>query len=77
MACLLAVYILWGTTYYAIKVAISGFATFFFVGTRFLAAGGLILLWQLLRGAPMPTWPQWLMSKNSAICPYLFLFATR
>ena len=43
MACLLAVYILWGTTYYAIKVAITGFATFFLVGTRFTAAGVLIL----------------------------------
>lgn len=58
-ACLLAVYILWGTTYYAIKVAITGFATFFLVGTRFTAAGVLILLWQLLRGARMPTLSQW------------------
>ena len=59
LACLFALYILWGTTYFAIKVAITGFATFFFVGTRFVVAGGLILLWQRLRGAPMPTWPQW------------------
>jgi drug/metabolite transporter (DMT)-like permease len=59
VACLLAVYILWGTTYFAIKVAITGFATFFFIGTRFVVAGSLILLWQVLRGAPMPTLPQW------------------
>ena len=59
LGCLLAVYILWGTTYFAIKEAITGFATFFFVGTRFAVAGALLLLWQLLRGAPMPTAAQW------------------
>jgi drug/metabolite transporter (DMT)-like permease len=72
VACLLAVYILWGTTYYAIKVAITGFATFFFVGTRFIVAGGLILLWQMLRGAPMPTWRQW---RGAALIGCLLLLA--
>jgi drug/metabolite transporter (DMT)-like permease len=56
---LVTVYILWGTTYYAIKVAITGFPTFFLVGTRFLVAGILILTWQMLRGAPLPTIVQW------------------
>ena len=72
IACLLAVYILWGTTYYAIKVAITGFATFFFVGTRFVVAGGLLLLWQMLRGAPMPTLAQW---RGAALIGCLLLLA--
>ena len=54
-ACLLAVYIVWGTTYFAIKVAIEGIAPFFLVGTRFVVAGVLLLGWQALRGAPLPT----------------------
>jgi drug/metabolite transporter (DMT)-like permease len=58
-ACLLAVYIVWGTTYFAIKVAIEGIAPFFLVGTRFIAAGVLLLGWQVLRGAPLPTARQW------------------
>jgi drug/metabolite transporter (DMT)-like permease len=58
-ACLLAVYIVWGTTYFAIKVAIEGIAPFFLVGTRFIAAGVLLLGWQALRGAPLPTARQW------------------
>ena len=37
--CLLIVYIVWGTTYFAIKVAIQGIAPFFLVGTRFVVAG--------------------------------------
>ena len=58
-ACLLAVYIVWGTTYFAIKVAIEGIAPFFLVGTRFAVAGVLLLGWQALRGAPAPTAKQW------------------
>jgi drug/metabolite transporter (DMT)-like permease len=58
-ACLLVVYIVWGTTYFAIKVAIEGIAPFFLVGTRFVVAGVLLLGWQALRGAPMPTSKQW------------------
>jgi len=72
IGCLLAVYILWGTTYFAIKVAITGFATFFFVGTRFVVAGGLLLLWQMLRGAPMPTLAQW---RGAALVGCLLLLA--
>jgi drug/metabolite transporter (DMT)-like permease len=58
-ACLLTVYIVWGTTYFAIKVAIEGFAPFFLVGTRFVVAGVLLLGWQALRGASLPTARQW------------------
>src|SRR5258708_30979012 len=54
-ACLLTVYIVWGTTYFALKEAIEGIAPFFLVGTRFPAAGVLLLGWQVLRGQPMPT----------------------
>jgi drug/metabolite transporter (DMT)-like permease len=72
IGCLLTVYILWGTTYYAIKIAITGFATFFFVGTRFVVAGSLILLWQMLRGAPMPTLAQW---RGAALIGCLLLLA--
>lgn len=58
-ACLLAVYVVWGTTYFAIKVGIEEIAPFFMVGTRFVVAGGLLLGWQLLRRRPMPTAKQW------------------
>ena len=58
-ACLLVVYIVWGTTYFAIKVAIQGIAPFFLVGSRFMIAGVVLLGWQALQGAPMPTARQW------------------
>jgi drug/metabolite transporter (DMT)-like permease len=69
-ACLLAVYIVWGTTYFAIKVAIEDIAPFFLVGTRFIAAGVLLLGWQALRGAPLPTAKQW---GGAAVVGFLLL----
>ncbi|HEY2675738.1 MAG TPA: drug/metabolite exporter YedA [Steroidobacteraceae bacterium] len=58
-ACLLAVYVVWGTTYFGIKVGIEGLPPFFMVGTRFVVAGGLLMGWQALRGRPWPTAKQW------------------
>jgi drug/metabolite transporter (DMT)-like permease len=69
-ACLLAVYIIWGTTYFAIKVGIEGAAPFFLVGTRFVVAGGLLLAWQGIRGQPMPTARQW---RGAALVGFLLL----
>ncbi len=68
--CLLAVYIIWGTTYFAIKVGIEGSPPFFLVGTRFLTAGGLLVAWQALRGRPMPTARQW---RGAALLGFLLL----
>lgn len=58
-ACLGAVYIIWGTTYFAIKVGIQGVPPFFLVGTRLATAGGLLLLWQGARGRRLPTAREW------------------
>jgi drug/metabolite transporter (DMT)-like permease len=68
--CLLSVYVIWGTTYFAIKVGIEGTPPFFLVGTRFLVAGGLLVAWQALRGRPMPTARQW---RGAALVGFLLL----
>ncbi|MBX3685465.1 MAG: drug/metabolite exporter YedA [Rhodocyclaceae bacterium] len=59
LACLLAVYLVWGTTYFAISVALEGFAPLFQMAIRFLVAGALLMTFQRLRGAPLPTARQW------------------
>jgi drug/metabolite transporter (DMT)-like permease len=68
--CLFAVYIIWGTTYFAIKVAIEGSPPFFLVGSRFVVAGVLLLGWQALRHQPMPTAKQW---RGAALIGFLLL----
>ncbi len=57
--CLLATWLIWGSTYLTIRFALAGFAPFFLMATRFIAAGGLLLIWQLARGLPMPTLREW------------------
>ena len=69
-ACLLAVYVIWGTTYFAIKVGIEGAAPFFLIGTRFVVAGALLLGWQAIRGQPMPAARQW---RGAALIGFLLL----
>src|ERR1700689_747746 len=69
-ACLLAVYIIWGTTYFAIKVGVAEAAPFFLVGTRFVVAGGVLMIAQMLRAKRMPTLNQW---RNAALLGFLLL----
>lgn len=56
---LLACYLVWGSTYLAIRLALVSFPPFFQMGTRFLTAGVLLMAWVVLRGHRMPTLRQW------------------
>ena len=53
------VYLVWGSTYLAIRVAIESIPPFLMAGTRFLVAGALMYGWSRLRGAPRPGRPAW------------------
>jgi drug/metabolite transporter (DMT)-like permease len=60
LACLAATWLVWGSTYFAIKVALVSFPPFFQMGTRFLVAGAVLLAWmRFVRRAPLPTARQW------------------
>jgi drug/metabolite transporter (DMT)-like permease len=67
---LLACYLVWGSTYLAIRVALQSFAPFFQMGTRFLTAGVLLMVFMLLRGKNLPTVSQW---RNAFIVGSLML----
>lgn len=54
-AALLVVYVVWGSTYLAIRVAIETLPGFTMAGARFLLAGSILYLWAAWRGAPPPT----------------------
>lgn len=56
---LLALYIVWGSTYLGIKVAIETIPPFFHAAVRFLISGLILLLWQKAAGQQMPTRRQW------------------
>lgn len=50
----LTVCIVWGSTYLAIKIGVSGIAPLFFTALRFLIAGTLVLLFARLKGFTFP-----------------------
>jgi drug/metabolite transporter (DMT)-like permease len=60
LACLAATWLVWGSTYLAIRFALVGFAPFYLMASRFIVAGLLLMGWQLLRGAAWPAAPEWL-----------------
>ena len=54
-----AVYIIWGTTYLAIRFAVETIPPFLMGGLRFLLAGGLLYTWTRIRGVERPHRSQW------------------
>jgi drug/metabolite transporter (DMT)-like permease len=70
LACLAATWLIWGSTYLAIRFALAGFAPFFMMGSRFVVAGGALFIWMWWRGAELPGPRQW---RNAALVGALML----
>lgn len=56
---LLACYTIWGSTFFAIQVALETFPPFFQMGSRFLLASILLFAWAMYRQQHWPNWQQW------------------
>jgi drug/metabolite transporter (DMT)-like permease len=73
-----AVYIIWGSTYLAIRFAVETLPPLLMAGTRFVVAGAALIAWQRLRGAPWPRAVHWreaavvgglmLLGGNGGVC---------
>jgi len=59
LAAFIAVYIVWGSTYLAIRYAVQTIPPFVMVGTRFIVSGVILYAWARWRGSPRPTSAQW------------------
>ena len=59
VTCLAATWLVWGSTYLAIKFALVSLPPFFQMGTRFLTAGALLFVWMRWRGAALPSAREW------------------
>ena len=57
---LLAVYVIWGSTYLAIRIALEGFPPFMMAGVRYLVSGTALFIFLRLRGARGPDRAEWL-----------------
>jgi len=56
---LFALYVIWGSTYYAIRVALVDLPPLGMAGVRFLIAGALLYAFERLRGQPNPPARMW------------------
>ncbi|WP_280155725.1 EamA family transporter [Piscinibacter sp. XHJ-5] len=70
LLCLAATWLVWGSTYLAIKFALLSFPPFFQMGTRFLVAGAVLMAWMRWRGSPWPAARQW---RNALVVGTLML----
>lgn len=66
----LAIYLIWGSTYLAIRFAIETIPALFSAGVRFLAGGAMLYAYARLSGAAAATKLQW---RNSAIIGLLLI----
>jgi len=56
---LVSLYLVWGSTYLAIRVALESYPPFLMAGMRFLCAGGALYAFLRWRGMAAPTRVQW------------------
>jgi len=70
LAAFTAVYLIWGSTYLAIRLAIDTIPPFLMAGLRFAFAGAVLFTWLRLRGAPRPKLIHW---RSTAIIGGLLL----
>jgi len=65
-----SIYLVWGSTYLAIRFAIETVPPLSMAGVRYLVAGAALVIWQRARGAP---WPRALQWREAAIVGGLML----
>ena len=65
-----SVYLIWGSTYLAIRFAIETIPTFFMGGVRFLIAGSIVYIFLRVRGREKPSLSEW---RTEAIVGLLLL----
>ncbi len=71
IACLAATWLIWGSTYLAIRFALVSFPPYLQMGSRFLVAGFALAVWmRLVRREPWPDRRQW---RNATVVGALML----
>ena len=62
-----AIYLLWGSTFLAIRIGVREVPPFLLAAMRFLAAGLALYGWMLARGARAPSGRQWMSAFGLAV----------
>lgn len=67
IAAFAVVYLVWGSTYFAIRIGLQSLPPLLMAGSRFLVAGTVLAAWAFARGASLPTRGQWLRAAVAGI----------
>src|SRR5882762_1880796 len=54
-----SLYVIWGSTFLGIRIALEGFPPLLLAGVRFVIAGAVTYAFVRARGAPAPTRTEW------------------
>jgi drug/metabolite transporter (DMT)-like permease len=71
LAAFAAIYVIWGSTYLAIKVLVGVLPPLLTAAVRSALAGGILLLWARARGAPLPGPRLWLQGLGAGALMFL------
>lgn len=71
LAAFAAVYVIWGSTYLGMAIAVETIPPFLLAGSRAMIAGGILYAAMRLRGVPAPQFVEW---RNAALIGGLLLF---
>lgn len=69
-----AIYVLWGTTFLAIRIAVLEFPPLFTAGLRFFIAGTLLYAYMRVRGQPNPSAIEWRNLALISICMFVVTY---
>src|ERR1700759_4749992 len=69
------IYLLWGGTFLAIRIAVLEVPPLFASGVRFFIAGGLLYVFMRARGEPVPSAVQWRGIAIAALCMFVVTYA--
>src|ERR1700734_988842 len=61
------IYLVWGSTFLAIRVGVREVPPFLLAGMRFFAAGLVLYAWMRIQGTPSPTRREWLAASFLAV----------
>jgi len=70
VAAFAAVYVVWGSTYLAIRYAVASMPPLLMAGSRFAISGAILYAWARARGAARPTAAEW---RTAAITGFLLI----
>ena len=70
VAAFAAVYVIWGSTYLAIRYAVASMPPMLMAGSRFAISGAILYAWARARGAARPTAAEW---KTAAVTGLLLI----